>query len=52
MKKYIKMLPVILYPYMYVIFLIGLFLTSKISEDIAEKGIDNINVIALIYNVY
>lgn len=52
MKKYIKMLPVILYPYMYVIFLIGLFLTSKISEDIAEKGIDNLNVIALIYNVY
>lgn len=52
MKKYIKMLPVMLYPYAYIFILMGFIAYMNAHPGQEEAGIQGLYVIAVVYNVY
>lgn len=53
MKKYLKLLPLILYPYMYIIWFLGLFVCVAILSDSFGAGniLKNFAIIFVIYHV-
>lgn len=53
MKKYLKLLPLILYPYAYLIWLIAYFISFEIFDDeFNDRIFDVFFVIFIVYNVY
>lgn len=54
MKKYLSIIPLILYPYAYLIWIIGLIITGLTFEEIVgmELIMDIFGVIFILYNVY
>lgn len=52
MRKYIKMLPVMLYPYAYIFILMGFIAYMNTHPGQEEAGIQGLYVIAVVYNVY
>lgn len=52
MKKYLKMIPVMLYPYMYLICLLFLPLVISTDPQAGSEGIVVLLVGAVVYNVY
>ena len=52
MRKYIKMLPVMLYPYAYIFILMGFiaYMNTHLGQE--EAGIQGLYVIVVVYNVY
>lgn len=52
MKKYIKMLPVMLYPYTYLLCLIIYGFAISQNENLGSAGISVLRIVAIIYNLY
>jgi hypothetical protein len=52
MKKYLKMLPVIIYPYVYLIAMALYFWGWDFSAVIRDYGLDAVLIMAIVYNLY